>query len=287
MIMGHEFCGTVEEAGDAASDFRKGDRVVVQPVVFCGRCPFCRQGMTNLCANRRFFGVMDCSGSMAEYLSVPAKLLYRMPAAMDMEIGAMVEPLAVAYRAVHRAAELIEGNTILIVGAGTIGLLLLALVKLQNPRTVVVSDLSETRLRLARQIGADAAVNPSHDDIMNVVGELSGGRGAGVSFEAVGVEATVEQALACLRPRGTCVWVGNSQKMIPVDMQRSVTRELSVLGSYIYSHIEFGEALQVLAQERIDVRPIISRRVTLDQGPEMFAALSDPSTELVKVILTS
>jgi threonine dehydrogenase-like Zn-dependent dehydrogenase len=75
--------------------------------------------------------------------------------------------------------------------------------------------------------------------------------------------------------------------MIPVDMQRSVTRELSVLGSYIYSHIEFGEALQVLAQERIDVRPIISRRVTLDQGPEMFAALSDPSTELVKVILTS
>lgn len=287
MIMGHEFCGTVEEVGTRAPDFRKGDRIVVQPVIFCGRCPFCRQGLTNLCVNRRFFGVMDCSGSMAEYLNVPAKLLYRMPKTMDMEIGAMVEPLAVAYRAVQSVMEFIEGNTILIIGAGTIGLLLLALVKLRKPRRVVVSDLSDRRLHLAKEIGADVTVNPSRDDIPRVVAEHSGGQGAGVSFEAVGVGATVEQALACLRPRGTCVWVGNSQKMIQIDMQRSVTRELSVLGSYIYSHIEFGEALQILAHKRIDVRPIISCRVPLDQGPEMFAALSDPATELVKVILTS
>jgi len=287
MIMGHEFCGTVEEAGDAAADFRKGDRIVVQPVVFCGACAFCRQGLTNLCVNRRFFGVMDFSGSMAEYLSVPARLLYRLPETMDMELGAMVEPLAVAYRAVQRAADLIGGNTILIIGAGTIGLLILALVKLRKPRTVIVSDLSERRLRLAQKLGADVTVNPSREDIVKSAEDHSGGRGAGVSFEAVGVGATVEQALACLRRRGTCVWVGNSQKMVQVDMQRSVTRELNVVGSYIYSHIEFGEALQVLAHRKIDVRPIISRLVPLQQGAEMFAALSDPGTELVKVILTS
>jgi 2-desacetyl-2-hydroxyethyl bacteriochlorophyllide A dehydrogenase len=287
MIMGHEFCGTVEEAGSAVTGFRPGDRVAVQPVVFCGECSFCREGLTNLCTNRRFFGVMDCNGSMAEYLNVPARLLYRMPDSMRPEGGAMVEPLAVAYRAVGKAAGRIEGRTVLVVGAGTIGLLVLAMVKLHRPAKVLVSDLSDRRLELARRIGADATVNPSREAVGKAVAELTGGLGVDVSFEAVGAGPTVEQALAALRPRGTCVWVGNSQRVIPLDMQASVTREISILGSYIYTHAEFGEALGLLARGAVDVGPIISRTVALEQGPELFAALSDPATELVKVVLAS
>jgi 2-desacetyl-2-hydroxyethyl bacteriochlorophyllide A dehydrogenase len=286
MIMGHEFCGTVEALGRDVAGFRAGERVVVQPVVFCGSCDYCRQGLTNLCPDRRFFGVLACNGSMAEYLNVPARLLYRMPESMGVELGAMVEPLAVAYRAVKRAAGRLEGADVLVVGAGTIGLMVVTLARLQRARRILVSDLSDTRLELARRVGADATVNPGREPVAAAVAALGRG-GVDLSFEAVGAGVTVEQALQALRPRGICVWVGNSQKVVPVDMQASVTRELSLLGSYIYTHAEFGETLELLASGAVDVRPVISRTVGLEQGPEMFAALAEPSTELVKVVLRS
>ncbi len=283
---GHEFCGTVAEVGAAVEGFRPGDRVAVEPMVFCGACEPCREGHPNLCANRRFFGVMACNGSMAEYLNVPARLLFRMPEGMTPEIGAMVEPAAVALHAVRRAGR-IEGAAVLVVGAGPIGLLLVGMVKAQRPRLLLVSDLSDQRLLLARSMGADVAVNPSREKVVDTVGRHTGGRGADVSFEAVGAGPSVEQALAALRPRGSCVWVGNSQRMISLDMQASVTREIAILGSYIYTPAEFGEALELLGRNAIDVRPIISRTVALERGPEMFAALSDPSVGLIKVVLES
>ena len=287
MIMGHEFCGTVEVTGEGVTGFARADLVSVQPVIFCGACEHCREGLTNLCTSRRFFGVMDCNGSMAEYLNVPSRLLYRMPQTMTPEVGAMVEPLAVALRAVKRAGDRVAGRTVLVVGAGTIGLLILAVLRLRQPARVLVSDLSDRRLSLAQTMGADVVVNPTRQSLSDRARELTNGRGLDVSFEAVGLGASVEQAMATLRPRGTCVWVGNSQKVIPVDMQGTVTREIEVLGSYIYTHAEFGEALDLLARGAVDLRPVISRTAGLEQGPELFAELARPGTELVKVVLRS
>jgi len=287
LIMGHEFCGTVEELGRGVEGVRAGDRVVVEPVISCGACSFCRQGLTNLCPGRRFFGVMEFNGSMAELVAVPARLLHRMPQGMSPAMGAMVEPVGVAHRAVSRVGGLIAGSTVLVVGAGTIGLLILALTKLHRPRRVLVSDLNERRLALASSLGADVTLHPSRGSAVEAVREHTDGQGADVSFEAVGASATVEQALACLRPRGTCVWVGNSQKEIRLDMQSAVTRELGVLGSYIYTSEQFREAIGLLERREIDVEPIISCRAPLDRGPELFAALSEPNTDLVKVVLES
>jgi threonine dehydrogenase-like Zn-dependent dehydrogenase len=191
MIMGHEFCGTVVEVGSEVDGVRPGDRVAVEPMVFCGRCASCREGHPNLCHERRFFGVMDCNGSMAEYLNVPARLLFRMPAGMAPEIGAMVEPSAVALHATGRAGR-IEGSTVLVVGAGPIGLLLVGMVKARRPRLLLVSDLSDQRLELARRMGADVTIQAGREEVVRVVGEHTGGRGADVSFEAVGAAASVE-----------------------------------------------------------------------------------------------
>jgi L-iditol 2-dehydrogenase len=284
VIMGHEFCGTVAEVGIEVEGVHPGDRVAVAPVMSCGACEACREGHVYLCATRRLFGVMDCNGSMAEYLNVPARQLFPMPDAMPPEVGAMVEPSAVALHALSRAVA-IDGATVLIVGAGPIGLLLTGLACRRRPRRLLVSDLSDLRLELARRMGADVTINPSRDDVAKVVAEHTGGRGVDLSFEAVGAAPTVEQALSALRPRGTCVWVGNSQKMISVDMQASVTREITILGSYTYTLAEFGEALQILARGDVDVRPIITRTAALEAGPEMFAALADPAAGLVKVVL--
>lgn len=285
LIMGHEFCGTVEELGRGVEGVRAGDRVVIEPVISCGACTFCRRGRTDLCSARRCFGVMKLDGSMAELVAVPARLLHRMPDGLSPAMGAMVEPVAVAHRAVSRVGNLIGGSTVLVVGAGTIGLLLLALARLHGPRRVLVSDLNERRLALARSLGADVVLHPSRGEIVDAVREHTDGEGVDVSFEAVGASATVEQALACLRPRGTCVWVGNSQREIRLDMQRAVTRELNVLGSYVYTAEQFDEAIGFLARREIDVEPIVSCRAPLTRGPELFAALSEPDTDLVKVVL--
>jgi len=285
LVMGHEFCGTVEELGPGVEGVRAGDRVVVEPIVSCGACSFCRRGLTQQCTSRKCFGVMEFNGSMAELVAVPARLLHRMPEALSPALGAMVEPVAVAHRAVSKVGELITGGSVLVVGAGTIGLLLLALARLHRPRRVLVSDLNERRLALARSLGADVTLHPSRGGIVDAVREHTDGEGVDVSFEAVGASATVEQALESLKPRGTCVWVGNSQREIRLDMQRAVTRELSVLGSYIYTSEQFGEAIGFLARGEIDVEPIVSCRVPLDRGPELFAALSEPQTDLVKVVL--
>ncbi len=284
MIMGHEFCGTVMEVGSEVEGVRPGDRAAVAPVMSCGACEACRGGHVYLCASRRLFGVMACNGSMADYLNVPARLLFPMPGAMPPEVGAMVEPSAVALHALSRAG-VIEGATVLIVGAGPIGLLLTGLSRRRHPRVLLVSDLSDLRLELARRMGADVIINPAREDVATVVAEHTGSQGVDLSFEAVGAAPTVEQALSALRPRGTCVWVGNSQKTISVDMQASVTRELAILGSYTYTLAEFGEAVQILARGDVDVRPIITRIAPLEEGPAMFAALSDPAAGLVKVVL--
>ncbi len=286
MIMGHELCGSIESFGGGVTQYRRGERVVVQPVIFCGECSFCQQGLTNLCTKKRFLGVLDCNGSMAEYLSVPEKLLYPLPDSLDDSLGAMVEPLAVAYRAVSSVKRLIEGSRVVVVGAGTIGLLLLVLARLYGARSIVVSDVNEARLSLAEKLGVDVSVNAARNDPAASIREATGGKGADIAFEAVGMTATVQQAMSCLRPGGTCVWVGNSQKDIQIDMQASVTRELRVWGSYIYTHDEFGQALKVLLDKRIDIRPIISRIVTLPEAAAMFSTLSGPGTELVKVIIS-
>jgi 2-desacetyl-2-hydroxyethyl bacteriochlorophyllide A dehydrogenase len=287
MVMGHEFCGIIEKTGEGVRGFKEGDHVVVQPVIFCGKCPFCKQGLTNLCTDKRFIGVLDCNGSMAEYIAVPAKLLYKVPSSFDASAGAMVEPTAVAYRAVKKAEALIKGRDILIVGAGTIGLLVLSLVKLHRPRKVIVSDLNERRLAIASKLGADAVVKPEGEGLVNAVADCTGKAGVDVAFEAVGVSATVQQALGCLKPKGTCIWVGNSQKMIQVNMQEAVTRELSVFGTYIYTHAEFGEVLKIIADRKIDIAPIISKVAPLGEGEEIFKALTQPDNELIKVILES
>lgn len=284
MVMGHEFAGAVAEVGDGVDGLAVGERVTVQPVNFCGECDFCRQGLTNLCTHKRFLGVLDVDGALAEYVCVPAKLIYKLPPNVDYIGGAMVEPLAVAYRAVRMAPPL-AGKTVLIVGAGTIGLLILQVVKEQKPARIIMTDLSDSRLAVARTIGADIVVNPAREDVGAVIGSLTDGRGADAALEAVGATPTVQQAMAALRIGGTCVWVGNSAKTITINMQEVVTRELKVTGTFIYTHAEFGEALELLARGGINLQPLISRTAPLAEGPAMFAKLAKAADDLIKVVV--
>ncbi|UCD78348.1 MAG: alcohol dehydrogenase catalytic domain-containing protein [Desulfobacterales bacterium] len=287
MVMGHELAGTVEIPA-AKSRFKKGDNIVVQPKLYCGACAFCARGLTNLCPGAEFFGVMSKNGGMAEYLAAPERCLHRVREDLELQKACMTEPLAVAYRAAHQ----VPNNTLqragytVLVGAGTIGLLILQVIKLRGARNIIVSDMSDFRLEIAQQLGADFRINPQKEDFLARIQEITAHQMADVAFEAVGFGASVSQAHSALKNGGTIIWVGLAQRMIEIDMHRIVTAELNVRGSFLYSEEDFVNSLKLIETGQIQVEPIITRLVCLEEGLAAFKSLqNNPDGRVIKIIL--
>ena len=286
MVMGHEFSGVISRVGKNVTGYEVGDRVTAQPGIGCGECDFCKSGHTNLCPSLGMLGVMSTPGSLAEFMAVPAHLLYKLPDGVSFEYGAMIEPLAVGYSAVMKVPDL-EGENVLVVGSGTIGLMVLQVLTKMKCKSIIVSDLSDYRLELAKKIGADYVINPANQDMSDEIATATGGMMIDVAFEVVGIGPTVNQAIASLHKGGTCVWVGNSAKMIEINMQSVVTRQLRIQGTYAYTHEEFGEALDFLLENKLNLDPIISAVVSLEEGPEYFHKLAKDPGKLIKVLVSS
>ena len=285
MVMGHEFSAEVEALGENTSGtYKLGDRVTVQPIDFCGHCEKCKEGYTNVCENRELFGVMDVNGAFEEYLVVPEKLLYKLPDNLSYADGAMIEPLAVAYCGVKKAGDIV-GKNVLVVGGGTIGQLVLMVVKAMGPKKVILSDLSDARLETAKKLGADAVINPGGKDFVQEVKNIMGEEQIDIAIEAVGVGATVAQAMSVLKSQGTCVWVGNSAKTIEIDMQAVVTKELKIIGTYTYTHDEFKEAMDFIAAQNLDFSPLISKEISLEEAPKYFEALVTETDKYLKILV--
>ena len=270
LVMGHEASGRVVETGEGVGDLAPGTRVAIHPIDDAGGV-------------RRLMG-KDAPGAFAEYVVWPAQSLVRLPDAVTFEHGALVEPLAVAVRAVNRAGVGGAASAV-VVGAGTIGLLVASVLRHRGVATVVISDPSAERRAVATRMGVGVALDPHQIDVAEVVLDLTDGQGADVAFEAVGIGATVAQAHAVVRYGGTVVWIGNNVRTIDVDMQQVVTRELSVLGTYAMSDDDFVDALGLLEAGAIDVSALINRRATLEEGPALFdELLASPS--VVKCLFT-
>jgi L-iditol 2-dehydrogenase len=282
LVMGHEVAGEILELGDAVQDVRIGDRVVLRSILACGRCGPCLRGQPNVCDNRQGLG-MQFDGAYAERMVVPATLAVRLPDAVSYDQAALVEPLAVALHAVA-ITSLEASDHVVIVGAGPIGLLTLLAVRLRGVASVAITDRSPHRLSVARSLGADLVVDVGTTDPVDAILEATGGRGADVVFEAVGVTATVGQSLAVARTGGQVTWIGNSAPTVELPMQTMVTRELTLRGSYAFVD-EFDQAIELLATGRIDVRPLIELTAPLDDAPSLFRRLGDGSLDAVKVVL--
>lgn len=284
MTMGHEFSGEVLENGKNAGKFRPGDKVAVQPINFCGECENCKKGLTNMCLNKKFFGVLTTDGALCEFLAVPEKLLYPIPEACPVERGALVEPYAVAYGSVLKAGGL-KDKTVMVIGAGTIGLCILQLARLQEPKKIIVSDLSDNRLSLARALGADEIINPRSHDYLEEISRITNGGMVDVSFEAVGVEATANQSIKALRFGGTAVWAGMSQKEMTINMQDVVCSAREIRGTFNYTHEEFGQVVQILSGGKVEADRIVSKTVSLDEAPLAFKELREHPDKYIKIIV--
>jgi L-iditol 2-dehydrogenase len=283
LIMGHEVTGEVVATGPAVTDLAPGSRVAVQPVLFCGVCSQCVAGRRSICENRLVMG-MTAPGAYAEYVTWPAGNLYELPPGMPFAAGALAEPTSVAVHAVG-LAHIRPHDTAFVAGAGPIGLLTLASLRHSGVRAIAVSDMSDARLELAQSLGASYLINPGRQDFKQEIERFSDGQGVDVSFEAVGLSATAQQTLDATRNKGTVIWIGNNQRLIEIDMQAVVTRELSVLGSYGMSDEEFKRSLAMLADGTIPAESLINRRASLAEGPGLFDELL-ASPETVKCLIS-
>jgi L-iditol 2-dehydrogenase len=287
IVMGHEAAGVVAETGSAVTRFKAGDRVTFDSTVYCGKCRFCGRGDINLCDNRRVLGV-SCGeyrqhGCYAEFVVVPERISYHLPASVSFEQAAMIEPISIAFHAVNRSPVQL-GASAVVVGSGMIGLLVVQALRLAGCGKIIAVDLDDQKLALARTLGADAGLNAKNGDLPKAVLELTGGLGADLAIEAVGATAPIQTAIASLRKGGSLTLVGNVSPRIELPLQAVVTRELSLYGSCA-SRGDYPACIEMLASGRLRVEPLISARASLEETPGWFERLYRQEPGLMKVIV--
>ncbi len=283
MIMGHEFTGVVSAVGNGVTRSKVGDRVVVQPLTTCGVCANCRAGMSNVCTNRTGLGMMDVDGAWADAVRVPVNQLYTLPSEVSWEQGSLVEPLSVALHAVN-ITPIVLGDTVVIFGAGTIGLFALLGARLKGAGNIIVSDLSPHRLAKAKEMGADVVVNPAEENLAEVVKRVAGAAGAPIVIEAVGVGPTARQSIELVKPGGNVTWIGNSQPMVEVPMQKIVTQEVTLRGTYGFT-VEFERSIEAIRSGRVNVAQIVEMTAPLTKGSEIVDSMAKGQVPAIKVIL--
>lgn len=264
-VLGHEVGGVLEAVGSDVMDLEPGDAVSIDTSVPCNACFFCREGKPFMCPNRKPVGA-----GFAEFTVVPTSVVYKLPPGVTPEIGALAEPLSCAMHAVERGG-IRPADSVAIVGAGALGLLVLMMARLSGATHVLVSDLDAKRREMALRYGASRVVDPSAEDLLSAAREMTAGRGVECAFEAVGAQGTLQQALELPRRGGTLVQVSvpPNSAQLTITPYELFSRELTIRGSYIRTN-EFRRAVDLLAT--LDLAPLVTRRFPLVEIHKAFDA---------------
>lgn len=290
-IMGHEFSGEVVQVGKGVLNIKNGDRITAIPLVGCRNCHMCARGLYYLCLSK--FGrtiAYGLPGAFAEYVRVPDAVLnrnvYGIPDRISYEEAALIEPLSTGLHAV-RLAQPDIAETALILGAGPIGLCLLQVLRSAGPSTIIVSEISDKRLGMAKKLGADLVVNPKVEKLAELVTQIEGidtaSHGIDVVIDCVGKEATFKQGFDMVSPKGTLVLVGLYGNAVPVDLTFVVQNEVRVVGVFSY-HDEFRQSIRLIQTGKVDVKSLISHRFPLGDTKHAFDVQCD-AEESLKVLI--
>ena len=287
IVMGHEAAGIVESVGSAVENFRAGDRVTFDSTVYCGKCFYCLRGQVNLCDNREVIGVSTPAfrrmGAFAEFVTVPARIAYPLPANMSFSHAALIEAVSVAVHAVSLTPIALE-DTVVVVGAGMIGLLALQAARQAGAARVFVLDVDDTRLELARSLGATQTFNSRNADVIPQILEQTRGRGADIALECIGSTIPVKLALDSVKKGGTVTLIGNIAPTIELGLQSTVTRQIRLQGSCASSG-EYPACISLISRGAVRVEPLISAVAPLEDGASWFHRLYEREPGLLKVVL--
>jgi len=279
-VIGHEMSGFIAEIGDRVKGLHVGEAVVVRPLDACGECPACRAGHSHICHKLNFIGI-DSPGALQGSWTVPADTIHRLPKGFDMQLGALIEPLAVACHDVRLGA-IEAGEQVVVLGGGPIGLLV-GLVARSKGAEVVISEPQAFRRGLSTEMGI-ASVDPTNEDLVAFVEKKTGGAGADAVFEVSGAKAGAEVMTKILRTRGRIVLVAIFPNPTPVDLFRFFWRELRLLGARVYEAQDFEEAIALADSGRLPLERLITTVEPLDNTMGAFESIAT-NPKAMKVLI--
>jgi L-iditol 2-dehydrogenase len=285
IVLGHEPAGVIEAVGERVAQFGIGDRVAVDPALSCGVCEWCLEGNPNLCPDVRFFGTPPTDGAFREFLTHPAHAVFKLPDDLSFSEGAMLEPFGVAVHAVD-LGKVRTGYSAAILGVGSIGLCVLQLARLGGAAEIFVTDLIDSRLDLARRLGADVALRADNDPV-GCIRELTGGRGVDVVFEAAGALETPQQAVDLLKPGGASVLIGICpEDRIPLRASAARRKGITIRMARRMKHV-YPRAIRLAERNMVDLKCLVTHRYPIERIAEAFDVVGGYQDGVVKAIVTA
>ena len=293
IISGHELGGIVTEVGDGVEEFERGDRVTVEPQTSCGECVYCQKGNYNLCPSKEVMGTTDdpqkWTGSFGKYVLAPEDKTYLLPEELNFSQASLVEPLAVGEHNLDQV-DASEDDSLIIFGAGTIGLSTLIDARARGMEDVMVTDIKDFNLQKAKDLGAKYAVNVAEDDLESRVRDAFGPEGADTAILAVGKAQIFKDALNLTRRDGRIVIVGMMHEEINLDLHEigATGKEKFVTGSTVYTGKDFDRIIKLLEREEIardDLDSLITHEMDIDQIQKAHELIVEGNDDCIKVIL--
>jgi L-iditol 2-dehydrogenase len=286
IVTGHEATGEVVELGANASGLKIGDHVVLRPQLVCGKCRQCESGRYNICNSLKVLGCQE-AGASSDYYAADAGLFYKLPDGVDFKTGTLVEPLAVGVHAAKRGAPGgLAGKKALVIGAGTIGNVTAQSVRAFGAKDVIITDVSEFKLGLAGKCGFTNAVNVAKADLGKYVEEKFGPDGSDVIYECTASEPGINQVLGIARKGTSIVIVGVYGSKVNVNMANVQDREYSLVGTLMYLHEDYVDAIRILKEGKVDLKTLITNEFPLEKTAEAYAHIEANRDNVQKVILT-
>lgn len=282
-VVGHECSGVIDALGEGVKGFEVGDHVVIRPLASCGECAACKKGYTNVCQNLKFLG-LDTEGAFQENWTLPANTLHKIPADLRLDYAALIEPTAVACHDVARA-KIQQGDDVLVIGGGPIGLLV-AMVAKQAGGNVVISEVSEYRLKTAEKLGFKT-LNPMNVDVAKEIWKITGDKGAEVVFEVSGSKAGIATMTEAAAVRGRIVMVAIHGNKPEVDMFKFFWRELELMGARVYEAADYEKGIELIVSGVIDCETMITDIQELEDITKAFQALDGNATAMKSLIKCS
>ncbi|KAI9716652.1 MAG: hypothetical protein M1812_005190 [Candelaria pacifica] len=285
VTLGHEFSGIVEEVGEGINDMKAGDRVVIQPSIYDSTCGACREGLINCCYSNGGIGLVGWGGGLSEHCVVFRRSLFHLPENIPLKIGALVEPIAVAWHAV-KISPYKPDDAVLVLGGGPIGLAVVQTLKARNCEKIIVSEVAPRRKEFAKDFGAHYVLDPTKDDIVARCRELCDGQGVNITFDAAGVQAGLNQAVSATKVRGTIVNIAVWPKPATINVNELVFGEKRYMGTTTYTAEDYHEVIDALSLGKLKPDGMITRKIKLNEVEEKgFKALIHDKENHVKILV--
>ncbi len=283
VVQGHEYSGVVAAVGADVTEVAVGDYVTARPQLVCGECNPCRNGRYNVCEHLRV-EAFQANGAAQDYFIVPEDRIVRLPEGMSLDYGAMVEPVAVGAHSTSRAQDL-AGKNVVVSGAGTIGNLVAQFAIARGARKVLITDISDFRLEKAGQCGIEYTANVAKTPLKEAVKEVFGDEGFQVGFEVAGVESSVRSLMECIEKGSTIVIVAVFEKDPALSMFYLGEHELTLVGTMMYRHEDYLEAVKMISEGRINLEPLVSNRFAFEQYDDAYKFIDENRQTSMKVLI--